>query len=213
MSHLLAFGFEIAAPGLVISGDAGDALGYGHAGGLEGADLIRVVREQAHGTDSEMAEDRAGKPVVAEVALEAELFVGFDGVGTLVLELVGAELVHEADAPALLELIDNDAASGGADFGEGDFELGAAVAAEAVENVAGEALGVNPHERRGIGCDVAHDEGDGFFYTRRRAALEAKDSEGAVFGGEVGLGDLAELKIFGWNNFIIMNRQGRRSRA
>jgi len=209
VAHFFSFGFEIAAAGLVVSGDAGDAFGDGDARGFEGSNFVRVVREKAHGADSEMAEDGSGELVVAEVAFEAELFVGFDGVGAQILELVGAEFVHEADAAAFLEFVDDDAASGGSDFGEGDFELSAAVAAEAVENVSGEALGVDAHERRGIGGDIAHDERHGFVDSTGRLALEAIDPEGAVFGGEVGLGDLAELKVFGWNNFIIMNRQGR----
>src|SRR5262249_35429408 len=74
----------------------------------------------------------------------AELEIGFDGVAALVLEFVGAELGHEADAAAFLLLIEKDSGTGLGDGGEGELELLAAVAAEGMEGIAGEALGGHP---------------------------------------------------------------------
>lgn len=156
-----------------------------------------------------MTQDGSGQLVVAEVALEAELFVGFDGVGAPILELIGAEFIHESDAAALLKLVDDQASASGANFGQCNFELGPAVAAQAMENVAGEALGMDAHERRGIALNVAHYQRDGFFDVHTCVAFESEDPKRAVLGGEVSLSDLAQLEIFVWNNFIIMNGQAK----
>ena len=82
----------------------------------------------------------AGSSKCAAVGLVAEFEVGFDGVEALVLELVGAELGHEADAAAFLLLVEQDAGAFVGDVAEGEVELVVAVAAERVEDVAGEAL-------------------------------------------------------------------------
>jgi hypothetical protein len=71
-----------------------------------------------------------------------------------------------------------------------------------VEDVAGEALGVDPDNRRGT-VDVAHDEGDGSFDAARGCgegvvagvgvvddALEAEDAEVSPSGRKVGVGYL-----------------------
>ena len=147
-----------------------------------------------------LLEDGGGELEVAAVGFVAEFEVGFDGVEALVLELVGAELGHEADAAALLLLVEEDAGAGVGDGGHGELELLAAVAAEGVEDVAGEALGVDADDgRRGV--DVAHDQGYGGFGADGGGgdvvvagsgvvddALEAEDAELSPAGGEVGFG-------------------------
>src|SRR5690349_15071245 len=69
---------------------------------LQAEHLPGIVGEQPHPTETEIAQDLRADAVVAEILLEAELEVGLDGVPTLVLERVGADLVREADAAALL---------------------------------------------------------------------------------------------------------------
>src|SRR6185369_13342741 len=76
----------------------------------------------------------------------------------LVLEFVGAELGHQADASALLLLVEQDSGAGLGDHGQGELELLGAVAAEGVEDVAGKALGVDSDDG-GCAVYVAHDEG------------------------------------------------------
>ena len=63
-----------------------------------------------------------------------------------VLELVGAQLVDEADAAAFLGEVEQHAATRGGDRGDGALQLLAAIAAEARQHVAGEAFGMEPHE-------------------------------------------------------------------
>ena len=71
--------------------------------------LGRVVGHQAHLAHAEVAQDLAADAVVADVGREAELLVGRDGVVALVLQLVGLQLVDEADAAPLLEQVEEDA--------------------------------------------------------------------------------------------------------
>jgi hypothetical protein len=70
------------------------------------------------------AEDLRAGAVVAGVGGQAELEVGVDGVAAGVLQLVGLQLVHQADAPALVTAhVEHDAAAGGGDGGQGRVEL------------------------------------------------------------------------------------------
>jgi len=174
------------------------------AGGLQGGYFFRIVRDEADGRDLEVLQDFGGELEVAIVGLIAELLVGFDRVEALVLEFVGAELGHEADAAAFLVFVEQDAGAFGGDAAEGEVELVVAVAAEGVEGVSGKALGVDADD--GGVCrisvcrslDVAHDEGYGRFeglagrVSGDRDALEAEDAEVSPAGGEVGFGNLGD---------------------
>ncbi len=199
MAEFFAFGFEVALEG-GFGGDGGVyAGGDADAGGFEGGYFFGVVGDEADGGDVELLEDLGGEVEVAVVVAEAELEVGFDGVGAAVLELVGAELGHEADAAAFLVLVEQDARSLARDEPEGEVELVVAVAAQGVEDVAGEALGVDADERSfGAGVEVAEGEGYGLFdglaggIAGLGEALEAEDAEVSPAGGEVGVGYLAD---------------------
>ena len=122
--------------------------------------LGRVVRHQAHLAHAEVAQDLAADAVVADVGREAELLVGRDGVVALVLQLVGLQLVDEADAAALLQEVEEHAAAGLDDLLHRELELLAAVAARRAEDVAGQALRVDAHEHRLVLADLAVDEGE-----------------------------------------------------
>ena len=116
---------------------------------------------QPHGGDAEVDEDLRADAVLAAVDGQAEVDVGLDGVAALVLERVGPELVAEADAAALVaaQVHDHAAALLG-DALHRLVELGAAVAAQRAEHVAGEALGVHPDEHVVLALHRALDERD-----------------------------------------------------
>jgi hypothetical protein len=100
-----------------------------------------------------------GCGVVAGVLRQAECEVGLVGVEPLVLEGVGVEFVVQADATALLAQVEQNAA-GARDPLDGLAQLGAAVAARGAEDVPGQALGVQPHQRGRGRAGIAQDEGD-----------------------------------------------------
>ena len=74
---------------------------------LEADDLARIVRDRADRLEAEVEQDLRADAVVAEIGLEAELLVRLDGVGARVLQLVGRELVEQADAAPFLVEIDD----------------------------------------------------------------------------------------------------------
>src|SRR5204862_7340126 len=110
-----------------------------HAVALEPTDLLRVVGEEAHALHAQVAQDLCPDAVVAQILPEAELEVRLHRVAALVLEGVGADLVGEPDAPALLAEVDEDAAARHRDRLERLAALVAAVAAPRAEDLAGPA--------------------------------------------------------------------------
>jgi hypothetical protein len=68
--------------------------------------------------------------------------------------------------------------------------LVAAIAAQAVKYVAGQAFGVDPNQRRRF-RNIPHLQDDGFFDGGADVPLESKDPEKAKPGREIGLGYLA----------------------
>ena len=97
----------------------------------------------------EVLEQLDADAVVARVGLVAEGQVGFDRVQALVLQRVGFDLLGDADAAAFLRQIDEHAGPFVSNHVERHVQLIAAVAAQRFEQVAGEAGGVQPHQRRG----------------------------------------------------------------
>ena len=91
----------------------------------------------------EVDQDLRADAVVAQVGGQAELEVRVDGVEAVLLELVGAQLVEQADAATLLREVEEHAAALVLDPLQRVVELLAAVAAQRVEDVAGQALRVH----------------------------------------------------------------------
>ena len=77
----------------------------------------------------------------------------------LLLQLVGAQLVEQADAPAFLGHVEQHAPAFLLDAFQAACQLLAAVAAHGIEHVAGQALRVHAHEHVLLAGDVALDQG------------------------------------------------------
>jgi hypothetical protein len=201
------FGLEVALEGRFGRDRGGDAFGDADSGGLEGGDLFGVVGYESDGGDVKGLEDLGGELESAVIGAEAEALVGFDGVEALILELIGAELGHEADAATLLVFVEENAGALLGDEAESEVELVVAVAAEGVEHVSGEALGVDAHERRKLfsgsrgGGEVAHGEGDGGVDALEASGggvsdgFKAEDAEVSPAGGEVSVGYFTDVVV------------------
>jgi hypothetical protein len=200
MTHFFVLGLEVALEGGFGGDGGGDSLGDADAGGLEGSDLFGVVGDEADGGDVESLEDFGGELEAAVVGAEAELLIGFDGVEALVLELVGAELGHEADAAAFLVLVEEYAGALLGDEAEGKVELVVAVTTEGVKDVSGEALGVDADER-GRGLEVADGKGYGGVDALETCGggfgdgFKAEDAEVSPTGGEVGVSYFTDVVV------------------
>ena len=81
--------------------------------------------------------------VVALVVVKAERGVGVDRVEARVLQLVGPQLVGEANAATFLRKIKDDAAAGLLQPRQRQFQLIAAIAPARTEHVAGQASGMD----------------------------------------------------------------------
>src|SRR5580658_3179560 len=119
--------------------------------------LVWIVGQQLHLANAEIAQYLRADPVVAQVFVEAEMQVGFDGVHPVVLQRVSANLVAEADSATLLVEINHDAAIRHHDSLERLLQLLTAVTSRRREHVAGEALRMQPHQRAAPAADLALD--------------------------------------------------------
>lgn len=97
---------------------------------LEPDELGRVVGHQPHRAHADVPQNLGADAVLAGVHGEAKLDVDLDGVVAVVLQVVGAELLAEPDAPAFVaaELYEN-AAAGLLDQLHRQVQLVAAIAA------------------------------------------------------------------------------------
>ena len=69
---------------------------------FESEDFLWIVRDQTHLAHTEIGEDLRADAVIALVDRQPERKICLDRVGAAVLQLVGTQLISEADAAALL---------------------------------------------------------------------------------------------------------------
>jgi hypothetical protein len=118
------------------------------------------------------------------------------------------QLGHQSDAAAFLIFVQKDSGARVCDRSQRQLELLSAIAAQRVEDIAGEALRVDADDRRSIagpgGNDVAHHQCDGGFNAARWRrdsvvagfrisddTFKAEDAKLPPACGEVGIGELA----------------------
>src|SRR2546430_13014990 len=63
-------------------------------------DLSRVVGDQTDLVQSQRDQDLRSDAIIAEIRLKAQRQIRFYGILTLILELVGAKLIEQADSPS-----------------------------------------------------------------------------------------------------------------
>ncbi len=96
----------------------------------EADDLARVVGHEADLPHAEVVDDLGTDAVIAQIHREAEFEVRFDGVETLLLELVGQDFAVQADAaPFVAAHVDDDAFAGFFDMLHRGVQLATAIAA------------------------------------------------------------------------------------
>src|SRR5437867_3747113 len=105
MTELVALRVEIVAIFAIRLHLDGLLRDDGQAESRDARDLLRVVREYANRRQTEVRQDLRADAVFARVGRKAELEIRLDGVETRLLQLVGTELVEEADASPLLRKV------------------------------------------------------------------------------------------------------------
>jgi hypothetical protein len=91
--------------------DARHAFHYKNSRTLDGLHFLRIVRKQAHGANAEMPQNGARQIVIAEIGIESKLLIGFHRICSVILQLVGPQLVQQADSTAFLQFVDHQSAA------------------------------------------------------------------------------------------------------
>jgi hypothetical protein len=86
--------------------------------------------------------------VVTQVRGEPQAFIGFNGIRTLILELIGPDLVEKANTTPLLTQVKQEPAALNGNTAKGFLKLIAAITAHAVEGIPGKTFGVGPRQYR-----------------------------------------------------------------
>ena len=193
MSELFFLGRQVSARRIRRGDFERQPLGDRQAVPFDPHQLARVVAEQTHRADAQLAQDLDTHSVIALIRFEAEPLVGLDRVEALVLELVRANLVREPDAAAFLIQIQQDAAAFLGDPLHGRIELGAAVTADRVQSVAGQARRVDADEDVRAVLDIAANERDVRLVID--LILERVDAEIAILGRHLRRGDALDERL------------------
>ncbi len=197
MPHLLPLGTQIVRGRFQRLDHRRNPLRHAHAGLLQSLDLLRIVGHQPHRPQPEVPHHGRGSLVAPQIRLETKLFVRLHGIRAVILQLIGAQLVEQPDPAAFLVLVNQQAPALARDGLQCQLQLGAAIAAQAVEHVSREALRMNPHQRRIAVLQVAHLERHDFFCFAARCIGEPVDPEVPETAGEIRLGDLSKLNFWG----------------
>src|SRR5699024_2491659 len=121
---------------------AGDLLTDLDPGLAQLGDLVRVVRQQPDAGDAQGAQNGDDRIVFAGIHRQAQVLVRVGGVQPVLLQRVGAQLVQQPDAAALVAAHVDQVPALGGDLRQGGVQLFAAVTAVGAENVPGQAFGV-----------------------------------------------------------------------
>src|SRR5437667_6020909 len=123
-------------------------------------DLPGIVRDEPDLVQPQLHQDLRAHAVVPKVRLKTQRQVALDGVLAFVLQLVCAQLVHQADAAPFLVQVQEHSLPGLLDHLERAMELLAAVAAKGSEHVGREASRVHADQHLVIRLDRALDQRD-----------------------------------------------------
>lgn len=169
MSEFFLLCFEVMSsrfPRFDLDRDSLDDL---QAGRFERREFFRVVGYYANLAQAEIEQYLGTLLVVAGIYLKPQFLIRLDGVRTLILQGVGPDLVNNPYTPAFLLLVDYRSTALGFDHFHGFMQLGAAVALDRTEDVAGQTLRMDPDERGDLRAELALIKNDKLFITRQRA--------------------------------------------
>src|SRR5579884_40907 len=134
--HLLSFRLEIFAVIRIGRNAQRDPLDDLQPVAFQSRDLHGVVGHKPDLLETQIDHDLRADAIIPQIGLKAEHLVGLHGIGALLLQLIGAQLIDQADAAPLLLQIDQHAAPLIGDHLQRQVQLAAAVALERVEQIA-----------------------------------------------------------------------------
>src|SRR6202030_4027383 len=152
------------------------------------ARFARIVREQTNPLDPKIAQDRSRQAEVPAIGPEPKGMIGLNRIEADVLQFVCLQLGHQADAAALLILIDHESATFLGDGLHGHLQLVMAIATQRPEYFSGKALRMDAQQGNSFAW-IAHDHRECGFNPSsavRYVALEPKGIEHPPFGRHAG---------------------------
>jgi hypothetical protein len=81
-----------------------------------------------------------GQPIVAKISLVSEMQISLDGIESGILQLVSAQLFHQADAPAFLVLIEQNTRALFGDAAQSEMKLIVTITPQRMKDIASGAL-------------------------------------------------------------------------
>ena len=110
-------------------------------------DLVRVIGQKTHGLHTQIAQDLRADEVLTLISLEAQCKICLKRIHALILQLVSAKLVYQADATTFLAHIQNHAAALFVNRAHSGSELITAIATQGTECIASKAFRVNANQQ------------------------------------------------------------------
>src|SRR5215813_2986095 len=157
VSRALALGAQVVDVMRIVRSGGGDSTANRDPFLDQTGDLQGVVGDQIDAANTEQPEHVRRDVVGAEVIGKAELAVRLVGVQPARLQCIGLDLVSQADAPAFLAEIEHHTAPARGHQVQRAVQLLTAVALQAAQHLAGEALGMNADRHALLSEDLAHD--------------------------------------------------------
>src|SRR3989441_6326183 len=145
MAQLLPFRLKVEFVELIRWHDYRYPLGHFDSVKLKILQFVRIVRQKFDRSYVKRHQHVGGDVVVSLVGLESQLLVRLNGVETRVLQLVGFDLVDEADPTAFLPQIEDDSTFHLAYSHKGFLKLLSAVTTKGADCVSRKTLGVQPY--------------------------------------------------------------------
>jgi len=192
MTEHVAFGGEISSGMRIrwnISAHASCNFNPCRANGLN---LVRIVGHQLQLANVEEPQDFYRERKIAQIHCVSKPEIGFNCVEPLILKLIGAEFLNQADAAAFLMLVDEHSSASLRDCAQGQMKLLITVTPHGVEDLSRHALRMNANKWRGA-VDIAQNQGQ---YRLSRFSNCMRAGIGAFKGQQV------EVRPTGWEDHI-----------
>ncbi len=158
-------------------------------------DFFRIVCHEPDRRNFQEAQNLDGQAIVAKVSLVSKVQISLDGIESCILQFIGAELFHQADAPPFLILIEQYPRALFGDAAQSEMKLIVAVATKRVENISGGALRVDTDEgwsRVNVSKNQRECRFEVAAPSALRSALERQETKRSPASGKANFSDLSQ---------------------
>src|SRR5690554_2027785 len=124
MAKLAGLGCQIKFIMRIGTSLQGLALTNAYAKSLYRPDFARVIGHQPQAAHAQVLQHRLANRIITQICSKAQLLVGFNSVGTCILQLVGTNFVQQPDTTPLLTQIQQNTPAFGGDGLQCGLQLG-----------------------------------------------------------------------------------------